>query len=164
MKRLILFLSLASCSHPDTICGQYLDTSQSDWLTVADLQQAETEFIGAALLVAGDTRLSAPHNACKWLQNLRVLPMATPTFRDQWGRQVAGIAIPAKDWSLTQHSPGGFVQIGLAPSWKSSALVHEFIHIVQGGIPPPPCASTDDSHCGWHRPGGEYALVDAISR
>ena len=164
MQRFILILSLASCSPADTVCGQYLDTSQSDWLTVEALQQAETEFISAALLVAGDTRLSTPLNACKWLEGVRVLPMPSPTWVDEYGRTVAGLAYPAKDWTLTQHAPGGFVVIGSAPSWRSSALVHEFIHIIQGGIPASPCAKTDDSHCGWHRPGGEYALVDALSR
>jgi hypothetical protein len=156
---------LTGCSTPDTVCGQFLDTSMSDWLTVEALQEAETAFVGGALLVIGDSRLSGVGSVCKWLQGARVVPMPSPTWVDSWGRTVAGLSYPAKDWSLTWHVPGGVVVIGRQSegTWRSSALVHEWVHLVQGSIPAPPCSQYDDAHCGWSRVGGEYALIDALS-
>ena len=164
---LALSLTFVGCgAPPDTICGQRLDDSLSDWLTVADLQAAEDAFVSAALLVAGDERLSTPGEACKWLKGTLVVAMPAPTWVDEWGRRVAGLATPATDWSLSYHAPGGHVQVGRQADgrWQSSALVHEWIHIVQGTVPAPPCAPWEGAHCGWGRPGGEYALIDALSR
>ena len=48
MKTTLLLVSVAltGCSTPDTVCGQFLDSSMSDWLTVEALQEAETAFVG----------------------------------------------------------------------------------------------------------------------
>jgi len=161
---MVAALAMTGCSGADTVCGQILDNSRADWLTVSDLQEAETAFLGAVRLVVGDDRLSAEGAACPWLKGVKVMPMPTKYWIDSAGRTVYGEAYPGDGWSLTNRVPGGGVMIGADSSWRTSSIVHEWIHIVQGGVPAAPCKATDEAHCGWERPGGEYALIDALSR
>jgi len=160
---LVMLLVFVGCSNADTVCGQTLDSSRSSWMSVADLQIAENAFVGAARLVAGDARLSSEGSACSWLAGTRVVLMPSRSWVDEFSRNVSGLAYPGKDWTLTSHAPGGVVLVGSSASWRSSALVHEWLHVVEGGIPASPCGVNDDPHCGWGRVGGEYALIDTLA-
>jgi hypothetical protein len=139
-----LVLTLMACGQaPDTRCGMTIDTYLSNWLKPQVLQTTETWFLDAF-----------GAESCQWFDGLRVVPVATETFTDPWGRTVYGIAYPGKDLLTNKHTPGDTVEVGVG-----GPLAHELVHIVQGGVGAPPCIPEGGPHCGWYGPGGIESVL-----
>lgn len=126
-----------------------LDTDAPSWLDGATLRAAE-----GALLDALAAHSSVPRKrACEQMPGLRVYTKAAPCWRDEWGRDVCGLA-------LCQYRA---VVIGTPPhdaGWRRSTLAHELAHVVQGceafgDIDP----GMDRMHADWQRTGINAALL-----
>lgn len=125
-----------------------LDTDAPSWLDGATLRAAED-----ALLDALGAHSTVPvKRACEQMPGLRVYTRAAPCWRDEWGRDVCGLA-------LCQYRA---VVVGTPPSggWRFSTLAHELAHVVQGcesfgAIDP----GMDRQHADWQRNGFNAALL-----
>jgi len=163
LSLLSILLFLGCGPAPDTRCGQRLNKERPSWLTVEDIQIAEDALLTEIPNLA-DPRINNPDVACAWLDGLIVTAMPNPTFIDDWGRTVSGIAFPGVDLWLDKHISGGSIAVGNYGTWQKSALIHEYLHIMQGTVGAPPCRRGDDPHCGWYLPKGPYEIIELVNK
>lgn len=161
MKRLALVLLAASCAQVGPVlyrtpCGVQVRALIPDGGWPADwseqrLRDAETEAL-AALKQYG--RNGVDVNACAKLANWNLYPYPSPTWRDPYGRKVAGVTNCSKGLSI----------IG-SDDPRRNALAHELAHAIQRCSPPQPPIDEglDSDHADWNRDGINDA-IEALYR
>lgn len=111
------------CSAP-TRCGQFLDPWLQDqggaWISIADVQRLEDLLLDRVHALK-DPRLVDQDVQCRRLSSLRVYPHYAPSWTDEWGRRVQGLA----------YCDSGTIMIGRADTPAESSYTEEALHWLQ---------------------------------
>jgi hypothetical protein len=121
------------------------DQNGSDtWLTLADLQAAETKLLDAIDLVAFDPKLKSRANNCAalngWVVNVH--------SSNRWRYPGIDYEVSGLTWCLMKTSTIDTPQNEV--SWQRSSLAHELVHAAQ--------RCEDREHINW----AKYQLFQAI--
>lgn len=165
MKIRLLALSflVSGCSiigHPLTpnschvnAAGDWDSRFADSWMNPEQLQESVDATLDS-LQFTSDPRLQDTQAACGQLAGWNVYTVKAEQW-DSWGVMIQG---SASCWNRV-------IKIHTPPShrWEETALVHEFMHVIQGCEALKPIDSgSDEDHANWQR-DGVWSAIDAAN-
>lgn len=158
----LVLLFLASCA-PDfstkTTCGlsppqRWEDGTllDEDWMTLDTLRWAEDEILWHLERKSTDPRLNNRKAACSKLTQVKV-----------WVHKDWNFGTPEHKFYGYAWCNGRAIEIGTPPDldWRSTALTHEMLHIMQDCVPRLPDEDDQDrDHANW-KTDGNYDAIEA---
>lgn len=152
--KLIPFLLLLSCATPTTICGLSAYGSalyaRPGMFTLEVLQEAEDATLPALQAYATDPRFASQLDMCASLKGWQVAHEWEQNFVS-YGRKVSGVTMCNLKTAIVGTPPNG--------DWRSSALAHELVHILQNCKARLPNEDdNDEDHANWDKDGIQRAI------